>query len=62
MIVVLDALERRHIGVVTIQAVIQERRPEYSITVSRWPGRWENIVVYYRPKVGRYLSDVEKAS
>ncbi len=46
----------------TIQAVIQERRPEYSITVSRWPGRWENIVVYYRPKVGRYLSAVEKVS
>lgn len=45
---------------VKVQEVIQERRPELSVTVSRWNSGtgWNgygNTVVYYRPKVGRVM-------
>lgn len=44
-----------------VQEVIQARRPELSVTVSRWDSSvgWAgfgNTVVYYRPKVGRYMN------
>jgi hypothetical protein len=43
-----------------MQNVIQARRPHLNVTVSRWEtqGGWQgfgNVVVYYRPKTGRYL-------
>jgi len=45
---------------VKVQEVIQARRPDLSVTVSRWnPGTgWNgygNTVVYYRSKTDRYL-------
>lgn len=44
----------------TIQQVIQARRPDLQVTVSRWESvnGWQgfgNVVVYYRPKVGRAM-------
>ena len=44
-----------------VQNVIQERRPDLSVTVSKWDSTygWQgfgNVVVYYRPKVGRYMN------
>jgi hypothetical protein len=43
-----------------VQEVIQERRPDLNVTVSRWDSGcgWAgfgNTVVYYRPKVGYYM-------
>jgi hypothetical protein len=46
---------------VKMQQVIQERRPDLHVTVSRWesttgwPG-FGNVVVYYRPKTGLYMN------
>lgn len=45
----------------TIQSVIQARRPDLNVTVSRWESvnGWQgfgNVVVYYRPKVGLYMN------
>ena len=38
---------------VHLQEYIQAKRPELSVTVSRWTGSWYgNYVVYYRSKVG----------
>ena len=48
-----------------MQRVIQDRRPDLNVTVSRWlNGRkgykgWAgfgNVVVYYRPKTGLYMN------
>jgi len=44
-----------------VQEVIQARRPDLNVTVSRWESTtgWAgfgNVVVYYRPKTGRYMS------
>lgn len=44
----------------TLQSVIQERRPDLNVTVSRWESvnGWAgfgNVVVYYRPKTGLYM-------
>ena len=43
-----------------MQRVIQARRPDLNVTVSRWEtqGGWQgfgNTVVYYRPKTGLYM-------
>lgn len=49
----------------TMQRVIQERRPDLNVTVSRWLNQskgyrgWAgfgNVVVYYRPKTGLYMN------
>lgn len=44
-----------------MQEVIQARRPDLNVTVSRWESTtgWAgfgNVVVYYRPKTGRYMN------
>lgn len=44
-----------------MQEVIQARRPDLNVTVSRWETNcgWQgfgNVVVYYRPKTGRYMN------
>lgn len=44
-----------------MQEVIQARRPDLNVTVSRWVSTtgWAgfgNVVVYYRPKTGLYMS------
>jgi hypothetical protein len=47
----------------TMQEIIQARNPELLVTVSRWNGTsghygsniFGNVVVYYRPKVGRIM-------
>ena len=45
---------------VKMQRVIEARRPGLNVTVSRWESvnGWQgfgNVVVYYRPKTGRYM-------
>lgn len=45
---------------VKMQRVIEARRPGLNVTVSRWESAngWQgfgNVVVYYRPKTGRYM-------
>ena len=54
-------LTDEHLAV--MQRVIQARRPELNVTVSRWDSRvgWRgfgNTVVYYRPKTGYYMQHV----
>ena len=44
-----------------MQRVIQARRPDLNVTVSRWESYrgWQgfgNVVVYYRPKTGVYMN------
>ena len=43
---------------VHLQEYIQAKRPELSVTVSRWTGDtwYGNYVVYYRPKVGLVMN------
>ena len=47
-------------NLVLMQEAIQARRPNLNVTVSRWESvnGWQgfgNVVVYYRPKTGRYM-------